>query len=79
MFSEREKLIIKIIGRKKSTISKIADVMVGTPGTGIPFDAEITVGNAIRRIIKKCEHYKLDWTLVKKRSDGKLLISKEKV
>lgn len=76
MFSEREEAILKIIGRKKMTLQVIADELFDYDR---PLDPEITVGNTIRRIIKKCEYNKLDWTLIRKRIGGKLLISKEKL
>lgn len=63
MFSEREEQIIKIIGKKALTLQNIASKLYGGPY--IPMDAVITVGNSVRRIIKKCEHNKLKWTLVK--------------
>ena len=44
----------------------------------IPFDPEIAVANSVRRIIKKCDFHKLEWTLVKSRNNGKLLLKKEK-
>ena len=74
MFSMREKDIIKTIGRKKVTIADIANKVVPLDVV----DATITVSNSVRRIIKKCDHYKLEWTLGKKRVGNKIVIFKEK-
>jgi hypothetical protein len=79
MFSEREEAIIKIIGRKKMTIKDICEELFSDTRTNRPFDAEISVGNTIRRIVEKCEYNKLDWTLFKKRVGFKMLISKENI
>lgn len=78
VFSDREQLILKIIGKKRNmTIQMITNEMIETPGTSIPFDAEVTVGNSIRRIIKKCEAFKIHWTLKKNKIDGRMVITKE--
>lgn len=77
MFSEREDEIIKIIGRKGMTIEQIAKELF--EGKVKRFDYTISVGNSIRRIIKKCDYHNLDWTLNKNRDDSKLIITKEKL
>jgi hypothetical protein len=80
MFSQREEAILKIIGRKKMTLRLIAEeLFTDDHPSDKPMEPEITVGNTIRRIIKKCKHHNLDWTLVRKKMGGKLLISKEKL
>lgn len=78
MFSKREEEILKIIGRKKITIKVICEeLFVHTHPSERPFDAEISVGNSVRRIIEKCDYNRLNWTLSKgKMKGGKLLISK---
>ena len=74
MFSEREKKIIKTLGRRKMTLEKIT---IGVfKNDWIPFDATISIGNSVRRIIKKCSHHNLKWTLTKTRLDGKLTIKR---
>jgi hypothetical protein len=80
-FSDRENEIVKIIGSNKTmTLQKIAEQLFqDVHKSDRPFDTEISVGNSVRRIIKKAEHYGLAWTLVKKRTDGKMYIIKEKV
>jgi hypothetical protein len=78
MFSEREQAILKVLGRKKMTLQSIAEE-VFMHEYDKPLDPEITIGNSIRRIIRKCDHYKLDWTLIRKKMGGKLLISKEQL
>lgn len=78
MFSEREKEIIKVIGPKKMTIKDIGEkVFVGK--TTRPFDADISIGNSLRRIIQKCEYFNLTWTLKREKQGNKLLFNKEKV
>ena len=77
MFSERERKILEILGRKRMTITEISEQLFQY-GHG-PLDEQIASGNSIRRIIMKCEHHKLDWTLVKTRENGKMTIKKEKI
>lgn len=77
MFSEREDNIIKIVGRKKLTLEEISKELF--KGKKPPFDKTISVANSVRRIIKKCSFYELDWTLVKNRENNKLIINKEKL
>lgn len=75
MFSEREQQVIKIVGTRKLTLHDISlELFKGSRDK--PFDTEISVANTVRRIIKKCSHYKLKWILVKNRDDKKLFISK---
>lgn len=78
MFSERELKVIKAVGKKKSTLQDIANE-VFKDEYKFPFDAAISVGNTIRRIIKKCEYHGEDWTFAKERNDGKMLIYRRKV
>ena len=79
VFSERERQIVKIIGKKKMTLKAITEQLFKEMGGGKPFDEHISVGNSVIRIIKKCEYYQEDWTLVKTRENKKLYIKKEKV
>lgn len=74
-FSDREKKIIKIIGHKKVTLEYISKELFKNDQT---FDCNIKVANSVSRIIKKCYHYKYDWTFKKTRVNGKLFIKKEK-
>lgn len=76
LFSEREQKIIKIIARKKMTLEQISFLVFEQEDR--PFDSTISVANTIRRIIKKCSHYSLDWTLIKTRANNKLIIQKGK-
>ncbi len=75
MFSNREDKIIKIIGKRKLSINDITVELFKDDPTA-PFDTHIVVSNSIRRVIKKCEHYKNTWTLVKERADGEVYVSK---
>lgn len=74
MFSEREEKIIKIIGKNRITIEDLTKKLFKDEVA--IFDAEITVGNSIRRIIKKCEHHKLDWTLFRNKDERRLIVTK---
>lgn len=58
-FSRHENDIIKIIGRKKKTINEI---------TAEFFKEDTLEGNnyvagVVRRVVRKCEHYKLPWSI----------------
>jgi hypothetical protein len=75
MFSEREEAILKILGRKKMTYQLLAAYLF-FDRTEVPLDAEISVGNCIRRIIAKCDRSKLKWTLTKRRVNGRLVVQK---
>ena len=76
MFSDREEKIIKIIGRKKTTLEKINTELFRKGDR--PFDSIIHVSNSVRRIIKKCEFHNLNWTLSKNRENKQLFIRKVK-
>ena len=75
-FSERENKIIKIIGRKEVTLRFITTKLFKVIGV---LDPDIAVANSITRIIKKCDHHNLDWTLEKTRANNKLTIKRSKV
>jgi hypothetical protein len=77
MFSDRETCIINILKGKKKPIN-LSDLAgeVFAFESDVPFDPEITVGNSVRRIIKKCDHHNLTWTLVRRLRNGRLVISK---
>ena len=77
VFSEREQKIIKIIGRKKITLSDISTELFKDGCK--PFDTDISVANSVRRIIKKCSFHALDWTLTKSRENNRLYIKKESI
>ena len=66
MFSVREEKILKILGRRKMTYQEIAEKLFDDDK---PLDAEIAVGNSIRRIMKKCED-----KLSKKKINGRLTV-----
>lgn len=78
VFSQREEDIIKILGRRKMSLQLIAEELFHE-SSDKPFDAEISVGNSVRRIRAKCYHHKLSWVLAKKRVGGRLLIYKEAI
>lgn len=77
MFSDREQKIINIIGRKKLTYNDIISELFKNGSK--PFDTNITVANSVRRIIRKCSHHNLKWTLTKFREENKLFVKKERL
>lgn len=76
-FSERESNIILIVGKGALTLTQISRKLFTVVDR--PLDPEIAVANSIRRIIKKCDHHKLKWTLIKIRKNNKLTIKRSKV
>ena len=60
VFSAKELLIIKIIGRKKI---KLTDIKKEIYGKSNPMHCSIIIANAVRSIEKKCRVHKLNWTL----------------
>lgn len=75
-FSKRENAIIKILNFKsKKTYHGIAKELFADKADGI-LDSEIIVGNTVRRIIKKCNHRGLDWTIEKIRKNGRVHVRK---
>ena len=62
VFSPTEFEILKIIGRKKMTISQIVEVYFEGSTSEI-LDANNLVAGVVRRINKKCRFYKMDWFL----------------
>ena len=81
MFSDREKEILKVLGRKSMTLRSVSEeVFMHTHPSDRPFDMEISVGNSIRRIMLKCTHYKLTWQIIKRnRADKKTVFQKVEV
>ena len=76
MFSDREQKVIKILGKKSMTFKTIAIHLFKDK---MPLDPTILVCNSVNRIILKCKHHKLDWTLAKNRSGGMAMtVTKEK-
>lgn len=62
MFSPTEKVIIKIIGRRKITIAEITEKYLEDADPA-PITPNNYIGLVVRRIVAKCNHYKLNWTL----------------
>lgn len=77
MFSVRENAILKIIGKKQNTVKSITEDLFKDGTFPRPFDAEISVTNSLRRIVEKCEHYGLSWTLKRVTKGRTLIITKE--
>ena len=72
-FSDRENKIIKIIGSKKMTLREIAVKLFEKDIRS--FDATITTGKSVIRIIKKCSYYDLTWTLMKTKKQGSRVLT----
>lgn len=73
MLTEREEKILEVIGKKKLTFDEISQEVFKN-NKDIPFDPTVTINNSVNRIIKKCERYKLSWTLVKDKVEGKKIV-----
>ena len=76
-FSKREDKILKALTGKDLNVSQIAEAIFKNDKNA-PLDQKISVTNSINRIIMKCSHYKLSWTLVKTKGAGAMIISKRK-
>ena len=72
MISVREQKIIDVLGRRRMTYESLSNEVFAD--TEAPFDSQISIGNSVRRIIKKCEAEKLKWTLVKKKINTRLVV-----
>jgi hypothetical protein len=62
-FSEHEKMILKILGRRKMTVQKISEEFYLSRGGGVPLSARNYVNMVIRRIAAKCEIHNANWTI----------------
>lgn len=60
VFSEREEKIIKIIGRRKTTITEITKEFYGRK---IPENGAVMVASSLRQIAAKAKRKRLDWRL----------------
>ena len=67
MFSAAEEQVLKILGRRKMTIYELTERYYAD-AINIPMDPENYIGRVVRRITKKCTHFKLSWTIVGTRS-----------
>lgn len=66
LFSEHEKLVLEILGRRKMTVQEISDTFYHS--REVPLADRNYVAGIIRRIEAKCEKDKLDWTVLSKGS-----------
>ncbi len=63
-FSEAEQQVLKILGRKKMTIQDIAEDFYHDGDSHHEIvDPGNYIANVVRRIKRKCEFFKLDWTI----------------
>lgn len=60
MFSESEIKILEILDGRKMTIAELTKEFYSEP---LPMDANNKVASVVRRIVRKCEHHDLTWTL----------------
>ncbi len=58
-FSDGERRVLKILGRKRMTVSRIAERFYGD----VPMNGSIVIASIIRKITLKCERSKSPWTL----------------
>lgn len=61
LFSEHEKMVLKILGRRKLTVQEISDSFYHS--REVPLASRNYVGLVLRRIEAKCEKFKLKWTV----------------
>jgi hypothetical protein len=61
MFSPAERDIIKLIGQRKVPIAKLVEEYFRD--RELPFEANNYIASVIRRITKKCEYHRLNWTI----------------
>jgi len=62
MFSNHEKAVIKILGRKEMSIANISQVFYKDEVR--PLNGENYIAGVVRRIESKCEYNGLDWTIM---------------
>lgn len=61
VFSEHERMILKIVGRRKMTVQEISEEFYNS--RNLPLEGRNYVAQVIRRIARKCELMKSTWTL----------------
>lgn len=67
VFSENERLVIKIIGKKKMSISMVADFFYNSKEmTGDDTERKNYIAGVVRRINRKCVFNNLSWTFAGK-------------
>jgi len=60
-FSEHENLVLKILGKRRMTIEEISEEFYHS--RQLPSESRNYVAGVIRRIERKCDRLKLEWTL----------------
>jgi hypothetical protein len=67
IFSTNERLVLKIIGRRKMTIAAVADFFYDSCSLkGDELERKNYIAGVVRRIVRKCELNNSPWTLVGK-------------
>lgn len=59
MFSDAEKKLLKVLGRKKKTITELTIDYYGD----LPYGKSNYIASVVRRINAKCEHHGTSWYL----------------
>lgn len=62
-FSQMEKQVLKILGRRKLTIAELVDRYLDEHETIHSVDPQNYFATIVRRITKKCEYHKLSFTI----------------
>ncbi len=60
-FSEHEKMLLHILGRRKMTIEELSEQFYHS--RELPLESRNYVAQIVRRITRKCDKMKLNWTL----------------
>lgn len=60
-FSEHEKMVLHILGRRKMTVQEISEEFYHA--RELPLESRNYVAQVIRRITRKCDKLELEWTL----------------
>lgn len=61
VFSPTETKVLKILGKKKATITELADTYFEKGKK--PYDPNGVISSAVLRINRKCKYHNLDWFL----------------
>lgn len=60
-FSEHEKMVLHILGRRKMTVREISEQFYHSQE--LPLESQNYVAMIVRRIVRKCEKMDLNWTI----------------
>lgn len=60
-FSEHENLVLHVLGKRRMTVQEISEEFYHSQE--LPLESRNYVAMVIRRIVRKCDKFKLNWTL----------------